>query len=143
MNNRSRILIAVTVLALLFAVCSCSGAKKHPVSDVTAAVDTERSYFSSFEVKGDTVSMECVLTVKNKSDDEIGFYIRGYSGDDAGKLLKDGNLYVRDKDGEERIFSLGPGSSFEDMKVTFTGIYGNANTKADRSLPQIIIVPAK
>ncbi len=124
---------------LLLPVLLISGCAKTPVNTDIIVIDSE-SFYSDFEVKGDSVYIYCTLSLRNCTSRDMKFQIKGCFDDDVkGHLLTERVLFAHD-DALETVFFLRANEKKE-FDVCFTGQYGGRPVKHDRLLPEIEIMP--
>lgn len=102
-------------------------------------LDRDKSYLSDFEIIGDKVKINCILTIKNNSEYRIKFNIRAYSDEDyKNGLLKSNELYVIEDEDKISEYIIEPNEEITNLKVSFVGEHGNNNQKVDRNIPDVI-----
>ena len=124
---------------LLLPVLLFSGCAKTAVNKDVIVIASE-SFYSDFEVKGDSVYIYCTLSLRNCSSQDVTFQIKGcFDNDVKGHLLTERVLFAHD-DALETVFFLRANEKKE-FDVCFTGQYGGRPVKHDRMLPEIEIIP--
>lgn len=99
----------------------------------------DESYFCDFAIQDEHVEVTCFLTVQNETEEEAQIRILGdFSEDQASGLVLESSLPAKDGEGNE-IFTVFPGENT--FHVTFVGTHGISDTRQDRLLPPIRIVP--
>lgn len=99
----------------------------------------DKSYFSDFFIQGEKVYIECELTLKNSSSNNITFQLNAIMKDDVELgLLKDENLKGYYQDLANDIFTIGKNET-KTYSIVFVGDFAGINKKHDRKLPEIVI----
>lgn len=102
-------------------------------------VDTEESFYSSFNVDGNKVYIHCNILIKNPNQNEVNVALAGTFNDDAENgLLKNPILDGYSSNCQTKTFILQRGDNWLD--VVFIGEYAGKNQKCDRLLPEIQII---
>jgi hypothetical protein len=103
---------------------------------------TKESAYSRFYVQNDKVFINCIITIKNNSDEPRKFSLCAIMNDDLkGGLLKQPKIYAFYND-KKAIFNI-KSDTKQTYDVVFVGDYGGNLQKHDRSLPQIEIISEK
>lgn len=123
------------IIALLTAAVACIA-----VLPVFAQEDmTYECSFNDFSVEGDTVKMQCYLTVRSHLDEAASFYVMAESQEDVETgLLKEKELTAKDAEGSPMLFTVEAGGSIEQKEITLEGAFGGNPQKADREAPDNI-----
>lgn len=130
MNSCSRLFRAVAALCIII-VCCCFIACR---PEQRVLLVQEESFFSDYEIQGESVVLTCYLTFYNPYSSEVKVNVYGdFSKDVETGLLKDSEL-IGFYDGEE-IIVLSSGET--SIYVTFIGDYDGVPQKFNRNLPDI------
>lgn len=114
---------------------------KKEEKDTNIIILDEKSYFNDYIVENDTVKINCVITLENKSDIEKTVKIIADFEEEVDLgLLKKANLtaYFLLEKSEELI--LPPHSTRKYLDVVFTGEYGGKTKMKNRNLPKLEVV---
>ena len=145
-NIRIKILLSIGIALLLSALLA--GCAEKAVSPLCGNAECEciqldeaLSYFDSYTIEDDVVSIKCALRLNN-SGEACRVRIKGFFPNDVGKLLTDSPLdgYPVDSHAEDCVFNIQRGTST--VFVVFRGSYAGSPQKADRLLPEIVIEAA-
>lgn len=103
-------------------------------------IKEDQSWFSDFEVSGDTVSFKCHISIENGTQETQTVCLLGNFEEDAKHgLVKEETLLASHPDAKnDLIFSLAPGTNSFD--ICFTGTFDGKHVKQNRLLPDISIV---
>ncbi len=133
------LLICFFLSLLLFCFGSC---KENTVTTADVekeiVIDTEKSFFSDFQVKNDKVYIYCTVLMRNFGGEEKKVTLKGVFPKDAENgLLKQKELAGYTIDYSSEVFVVEQGEHWID--VVFIGDFAGNNQKYSRLLPQIII----
>jgi hypothetical protein len=129
--------IVISFIVSSLAACSSSSVPSHQVLADNVSLDMGGSYFSDFEVSGDSVLVYCVVTLENHNHKGIRLKLNGNFEEDVTiGLLKSENLTATNRGDNSQIFTL-PANARATFDVVFVGEFGGTNMKNDRLLPTI------
>ena len=131
------------ILFILFAafICACSVSRETSQIEQEYTIDRDQSWFSNYTVSDGQVIIECHLCLNNQSGENKSVCLMGdFSEDEKAGLLKEKNLIATHKSASDQLlFELLPGENVFD--VLFVGSWGGNDQKANRLLPEIVVVP--
>ena len=130
------VILLLFILLFSFAFTACS--KNDSEQNISLNVD--KSWFNTFSISGDAVTISCVVYLENSSDDIVYIELHGYFPEDyASNLLAQEEL-IASLPGEQSntIIPVEPGGKA--YSVEFVGKFAGNYMKHDRRLPKIEIV---
>jgi hypothetical protein len=99
----------------------------------------ENSWFNDFEVIGDKVLIECKITIRNNTENNIQYKINAVFEDDVQiGLLKYEKLEGYKEDLVNNIFSISANETVKYQTVIFIGEFAGNYMKSNRALPKKI-----
>lgn len=136
MQKYRRLVVALVIPILIFGYIFLI--QRDGVSEV---VILEESYLNDFIVESDTVQINCVISIKNRSDTDKTIKIIGDFADeiDTG-LLTERELTGIFVDKNTNAITIPANSSLKNISVVFYGEYGGTEKMKDRNLPDIEII---
>lgn len=140
-NTRKGTIILLIVAFVVFAVL-VSSYDKTELSEVAIKLVEENSYFSDFEINQESkkVIINCYLTFSNNTKEEECFEVTAnFKSDEERGLLRQGKLEGVIRETGEGTFCLAAGET-KGSYVQFVGEYGGRPKKANRNLPEEIII---
>lgn len=132
MRKWIRILVAYIMMGC------CLGCSQQ--EDLDVVVNYERSFLNCYYEENGTVHIICTIDLKNVSNQDIRFRVRGYSPEDVdGGLLKTSSLIgINTKTNDE--YFLIKADECTIFMIDFRGEYGGNLQKADRLIPEVTIL---
>jgi hypothetical protein len=119
----------------------------------------EESWFNNFYVIDDIVFMECIISIKNNTENDISFKLNAICNNDVQLGLLKNNIlagykedifrsavsaeYIYKKYSEgllTDVFIISANETIEHLRVIFIGDSAGNHQKTNRALPDIIII---
>lgn len=140
-----RWLLLLTALCLLFlSACDPWNGEPNPEAlDLMLVEDS--SWFSDYEIRGETVRLTCELTLENHTDGPLSGCLLAWFTGDVGTLVRENRLpgfLASEAEAENPTSQTAPGVlEFQPGKTTirvvFVGTFAGDPRKQDRLLPQL------
>ncbi|MBR2861299.1 MAG: hypothetical protein IKB86_05630 [Clostridia bacterium] len=132
--KRKLCIVIASIVATIFCLCSCNQKNIY--------INTEKSFYSNFEVKDGKVYIYCSLMIDNFTESERKISLTASFKNDARiGLLKESVIEGYSIDTKTNVFYLRKGENR--LEVVFVGEYAGTNQKYDRLLPDIQIAEVK
>ena len=136
MKVNSRIVVGIILFILLSALCSC--ASQSDRSDIV--IDKEDSYYLHYEIEEGKVVVKCHYAILNQTNSTFSVQLCGdFEKDRQLGLIKEPQLLAKNSiEDDDTYFEISPGKN--EMDVVFVGTFGGTEKKADRLLPDTVVV---